>query len=131
MANDHIRAVSQALLPDPKPVVQQNPPVASGAAADSPAVSPAPAEAVQKQAQQQVSNPNAQAVKQAAESINKFLRSTARELQFQLDKDTGIVVVKVMDKETGDVIRQIPGEETLAIAKSLDASRGVIIRSKA
>lgn len=99
-----------------------------GAPADAPPLAPAPPAAT---AREQASPPDAQAVKKAAEAINEFIKSTSRNLQFSVDKDTGIVVVKVVDKETGDVIRQIPGEETLAIAKNLDSVQGVLFRSKA
>lgn len=100
-----------------------------GAAAESAPVAipaaPGPA------AREHASQPDAQAVQKAAESINEFIKSTSRNLQFSVDEETGIVVVKVVDQETGDVIRQIPGEETLAIAKNLDSVQGVLFRSKA
>ena len=70
-------------------------------------------------------------VKKATEQINKFIQSSARDLQFSVDTNLNRIIVKVVDKETGEVIRQIPGEETLAIANSLDTSKGVLIRSKA
>jgi flagellar protein FlaG len=127
MPNDQISGVSQAGLREPSLVVPQGTPVAANATSIPPAVSTAPAQAKREQ----VAKPDAEAVKQATESINEFIRSTSHNLQFSVDKDTGIVVVKVVDKETGDVIRQIPGEETLAIAKNLDSVQGVLIRSKA
>lgn len=123
MPNDQISGVSQAGLREPTLVAPQGAPVAS----IPPAASSAPAQAEREQPVK----PDAEAVKKAAESINEFIKSTSRNLQFSVDKETGIVVVKVMDKETGDVIRQIPGEETLAIAKNLDSVQGVLIRSKA
>ena len=70
-------------------------------------------------------------VKKATEQINKFIQSSSRDLQFIVDTNLNRIIVKVLDKETGEVIRQIPGEETLAIANSLDTSKGVLIRSKA
>ena len=70
-------------------------------------------------------------VKKATEQINKFIQSSSRNLQFSVDQNLNRIIVKVVDKETGEVIRQIPGEETLAIANSLDTSKGVLIRSKA
>jgi flagellar protein FlaG len=125
MPNDQVTGVSQVGHPGQAVNVPQGAPEAAAASAGSPAVTPA--EGVRAQP----SKADAAAVKQAADSINEFIKSTARNLQFSVDKDTGTVVVKVVDQETGDVIRQIPAEETLAIAKNLDASQGVIIRSKA
>lgn len=127
MPNSQISGVSQAGLREPTPAASQGAPVVAPSAPNPPAVSAAPAQAEREQ----VAKPDAEAVKQAAESINEFIKSTSRNLQFSVDKETGIVVVKVVDKETGDVIRQIPGEETLAIAKNLDSVQGVLIRSKA
>lgn len=71
------------------------------------------------------------ALKQAAEQINEFIKSSSRNLEFLVDKGSGRIIVKVLDQETGEVIRQVPAEETLAIARSLDTPQGVIIRSKA
>jgi flagellar protein FlaG len=127
MPNDPITGVSQVGRLEPIASVPQGAPADSAAAATPTAVAAAPAQAAREQASQ----PDALAVKQAAESINEFIKSTSRNLEFSVDKDTGIVVVKVVDRETGDVIRQIPGEETLAIAKNLDSVQGVLIRSKA
>ena len=44
-------------------------------------------------------------------------------LDFDVDDDTGRIVVKVKDVETGDILRQIPSEEMLEFARN--ASRGV------
>ena len=70
-------------------------------------------------------------VKQVAEHINQAIQSLSRNLNFSVDKDTGITVVKVMDTETNQLIRQIPGDEILSIAKAIDTLRGLIIRQKA
>jgi len=125
MPNDPITGVRQVARREPAGGPQGTP--VAVAAPNPPVVTPALPQAAREQA----SKPDAQAVKQAADSINEFIKSTSRNLQFSVDKDTGIVVVKVVDKDTGDVIRQIPGEETLAIAKNLDSVQGVLIRSKA
>ena len=70
-------------------------------------------------------------VKQVAEHINQTIQSLSRNLNFTVDKDTGITVVKVMDTETNQVIRQIPGDEILSVAKAIDTLQGLIIRQKA
>lgn len=69
-------------------------------------------------------------VKQASEQINEVLRQFERNLQFTVDEDTGIDVVRVIDTETEEVIRQFPSEEVLAIAKALDKLQGLLIRDK-
>ena len=70
-------------------------------------------------------------VKSAAQQINKVLQQFDRNLQFSVDSDTGINVVKVIDTQSKDVIRQMPTQEMLAIAKALDKLQGLIIRAKA
>ena len=58
------------------------------------------------------------------------MRQFDRNLQFTVDEDTGIDVVKVIDTETEEVIRQFPSEEVLAIARALDKLQGLLIRDK-
>ncbi len=52
------------------------------------------------------------------------------QLKIQIDKDTDIIVVKVIDKETQKVIRQIPPEYILKIAKYLDEIAGLLFSEK-
>lgn len=60
-------------------------------------------------------------VKEAAEQLERAVRQTGRNLNFHVDADSGVIVVKVVDAVSGEVIRQIPNEETLRLAKSLAA----------
>jgi flagellar protein FlaG len=55
----------------------------------------------------------------AVSSLNNALQTVHRDLVFNLDEDSGHVVIKVMDSNSGELIRQIPTEEVLAIAASL------------
>lgn len=68
-------------------------------------------------------------LEQATQKINQAM--LANNLQFTVDKDTGINVVKVVDTVTKEVIRQFPSEEVLAIAKVLDQLQGLLLREKA
>ncbi len=65
------------------------------------------------------------------DKINKFVQARASNVQFSLDDDTGIRIVKVIDTSTKEVIRQIPTEEAVHIAKVLDQLQGLLIRQKA
>ncbi len=58
-------------------------------------------------------------VKAAVEQIESYLKASRRELQFQVDDESGEIVVQVRDATTGEVIRQIPGEDALRIARAL------------
>lgn len=87
-------------------------------------------------AQQQAPKPepavSAADVREAADKINKVLRTlVSSSLEFSVDQDSGQTIVRVVDVETKDVIRQIPNEEALAIAKSLGKLQGLLIQQKA
>jgi len=70
-------------------------------------------------------------LKQAAERLNQAMKMMTVNLEFQVDEDTGIHVVKVLDTDTNEVIRQFPSEEILAIAKAFDTVQGMLVRDKA
>jgi len=88
---------------------------------------PVPAKAVQAA----VATPSPDQVKQAVEHLNKFVQTMTNDVRFTVDQDTGMQVVKVVDIKTKDVICQYPSETVLAIAKSLDTLKGMLIRQKA
>lgn len=70
-------------------------------------------------------------VNQAVEAINKTIQAASQNLEFSVDKDMSVVVVKVVDQQTKQVLRQIPTEEALEIAKSLDKLQGLLIKQTA
>lgn len=59
--------------------------------------------------------------RQVAADMEKQVRATGRNLQFQVDDGSGIVVVRVVDSASGEVIRQIPNEEFLRLARNVRA----------
>ena len=72
------------------------------------------------------------AVAEAVDSTNAYLQSQpSSSIQFSIDKDTGRTVVKMVDTETKEILRQIPSEEMLAISRSIEKMRGVMIDEKA
>lgn len=82
-------------------------------------------------------NPNSkqtstqQQVQDAAEKANKAIEALKSNLQFTVDKSTGINVVKIVDTETKQTIRQIPSEEMLSIAHRLEEIKGLLIKNSA
>lgn len=91
----------------------------------------APVELPAKAVQQTKGAVNADSLRHATEKINQTIRMMNSNLQFTVDQDTGMDVVKVVDTESKVVIRQFPSEEVLAIAKALDQLQGLLIREKA
>lgn len=86
----------------------------------------------QIKAQTREVEPTPDEVKNATESVNEALKQTSRNLQFSVDQDTSITIVKLVDTETGDVIRQIPSKEMLEIAKSINQVRqGLFLKQEA
>lgn len=65
-----------------------------------------------------------------AEQVSKYLQSSARNLEFQVDGDSGNPVIVVRDGE-GNVIRRIPGEEALQLMRRLNAESGTLVDSLA
>ena len=72
-------------------------------------------------------------VKNAVDIVNRVVQNMAHgsNIEFTVDSDTKINVIKVVDKTTKEVIHQFPSEEILSIAKSIDRLQGLIIRQKA
>ena len=66
-------------------------------------------------------------VSAVVEQIDTYLKDSRRELQFQVDEESGQVIVRVRDAATGDVIRQIPGEEALRMARALQEKTPVLL----
>ena len=70
-------------------------------------------------------------LRSAVEKIQEFVSSTASDIRFSIDEDSGQTVVKVIDRETQEVIRQIPSQEMLDLAQALDKLQGLLIKQKA
>jgi len=64
-----------------------------------------------------------QEVREAVDDLNSKIDQNAVRVNFDVDKETGRIVVQVKDVDTGDVLRQIPSEEMLEFARN--ASKGV------
>jgi flagellar protein FlaG len=60
-------------------------------------------------------------VKEAVSRLNDFAQKTQRDLNFQVDEDSGKTVIKVYDRQSEQLVRQIPNEEALEMAKRLSA----------
>jgi flagellar protein FlaG len=76
------------------------------------------------EALKKVDNPDeaqtqAEALNDAAKTVEDFLQQTPSDLVFKVDKATGIPFFKIVDSVTHEVVRQIPAEEILAMARKL------------
>lgn len=49
--------------------------------------------------------------------MNDYFQNEQRNLEFNVDDDAGLTVIRVVDRESGDLIRQIPEDIFLRLAK--------------
>jgi flagellar protein FlaG len=70
-------------------------------------------------------------VEDAVATIQEFVQSVRRNINFAVDDGSGRVVVKVTDSGSGDVIRQIPSEEALKLAENLSEVRSLLFKAEA
>lgn len=72
------------------------------------------------------------------ENLQEFNQQISRSLQFRVDDDLGVTVVRVVDKATDELIRQFPPEELLNLSRRLKdlsdegiLASGVLLQEKA
>lgn len=70
-------------------------------------------------------------IETAVNAVNTSLEIRSISLQFEVDKDTDKVIVKVVDQTNGVVIRQIPTEEVVRIAKVMGKAPGMLVSQQA
>lgn len=56
---------------------------------------------------------------EAVSQLNDYVQSVQRDLQFEVNKDLGQTVVKVVDRQTQEVVRQFPDEVAMRLAEKL------------
>jgi len=60
-----------------------------------------------------------QAFESQIEQLQEFNQSIDRSLQFKVDEELGVTIVRVIDKNTDELIRQFPPEELINLSKRL------------
>jgi flagellar protein FlaG len=54
-----------------------------------------------------------------ARALNDYVQQTRSDLRFEMDDQSGHVVIQLVDADSGEVLRQIPGEAALRVARHL------------
>jgi flagellar protein FlaG len=72
-----------------------------------------------------------QELQNSVKQLNDVANLYNSKLEFSVDKETNIEVVKVVDQETQKVIRQIPSEDAIRIAKAIGDFKGLLLKDKA
>ncbi len=70
-----------------------------------------------------------ESVRELADRINEFMRSMNYSLQFVPDRESGMVIIKILDGK-GKVVRQIPPEELASISSMLGDRIGVLLNER-
>ena len=78
-----------------------------------------------------VEEPSAQEVRAAASKANQALESLSATIEFAVDPDTRITVVKLIDSSDQRVLRQVPSREMVEIARALDRVQSLLIHAVA
>ena len=76
-------------------------------------------------------------VEDPIEELQQFNQDLNRSLQFTVDEELGVTVVRVVDKDTDELIRQFPPEELINLSRRLkelneqdSGKTGVLLREK-
>ena len=67
----------------------------------------------------------------AAQDIQNFITSQAREVRLSKDSVSGHMVVQLVDPASGAVIRTLPSEELLRLARTFETLGNVLVSQKA
>ena len=78
-----------------------------------------------------MTEPDREQVLAAVTEMQDYVDAAGRNIQFQLDDDSGRMVVKVTEATSGDVIRQMPSEEALRLAENMAEIRSVLFSGEA
>jgi len=69
-------------------------------------------------------------VDKAINEIKQQMDVVGREINFSVDEDLNIVIIKVINKDTEEVVRQIPTEEVVEIARNIEENKGLIFQEE-
>jgi len=80
--------------------------------------------------QQGIAEPDREQLLAAVEEMQNFVQAAHHNIQFQLDDDSGRMLVKVTERDSGEVIRQIPSEEAVRLAENLSEIRSLLFSAE-
>lgn len=60
--------------------------------------------------------------------MNSHLESMNMSIQFNVDKGSKDIVIKIVDRNSGEVIRQIPSDEVLRLREHMTEMAGLIVQ---
>lgn len=69
-------------------------------------------------------------VEDAVKRLADFVAPTNSEINFSIDEESGVRVVKILDTQSKEVLRQFPSEEAIQLAQALDKLQGLFVKEK-
>jgi flagellar protein FlaG len=106
------------------PVPRSNPPVAKTSEVQ------ASQKSVQAELIEQGSSDKKLTVEDAVKRLADFVAPTNSEINFSIDEESGVRVVKILDSQSKEVLRQFPSEEAIQLAQALDKLQGLFVKEK-
>ncbi|MGB3596139.1 MAG: flagellar protein FlaG [Pseudomonas neustonica] len=90
-----------------------------------------PVSTLGREAVEQSTEVGREQLQSAVADIQDFVQSVRRDINFNLDDESGRIVINVTEATSGDMIRQIPSEEALRLAENLSEIRSVLFEAEA
>jgi flagellar protein FlaG len=66
-------------------------------------------------------------IERIAQAMDNYMKSVQTDLEIEVHKGTGDIMVKVLAKDDGRVIREIPPEELLNLAAKMESMTGALL----
>ena len=70
---------------------------------------------------------NPEVVQQLAAELGDALNQNQGDFSVSVDRDSGVVIVRITDEVTGEIVKQIPAEELLKVDQSMEKIVGLLI----
>ena len=77
----------------------------------------------------QAPSSSAEELELAVAKLNDYVQNTERKLNFQLDEEAGVTIIRVFDRQSDELIRQIPTEEAVSLAQKLNQEEPLLLFS--
>ncbi|HIP53377.1 MAG TPA: flagellar protein FlaG [Chromatiales bacterium] len=68
---------------------------------------------------------------QIVDELNESTQYQQRSIQFNIDKESGRTIIRVIDVANDELIRQIPPEEVVKLAERMQEFRGTLLQAEA
>lgn len=71
-----------------------------------------------------------QTLRDSLKQLNEAVQKTQPQLEFSVDEETDIHIVKLVDNDSGKVVSQFPSKQAIELAKSIDQLSGMLLKAR-